>query len=283
MHWARLKQKKRGKGKTLEYPKLNTIKIMKVVNQVYETNDYSMFKTLKGNRNVNKLHIRRLRESFKALYLLSPIIVNQDFEIIDGQHRFEAAKEINKNVYFIICNDYGLREVQILNTNMKNWQKKDYLNAFCDAGYSDYLQLRNFMRRFSEFPIDACISLLTNASRAERRSSCPELKSETNKGGDYALRYFEEGKFKVIDYDNGVDLAEKIRMVKPFYQGYNRKIFISAMITLFKNENYNHSQFISKLKINSTMMQDCSNVTQYKLLIEDIYNYRSREKVNLRY
>lgn len=256
---------------------------MKVVNQVYETNDYSMFRTLKGNRNVNKLHIRRLRESFKELYLLSPIIVNQYFEIIDGQHRFEAAKEINKNVYFIICNDYGLREVQILNTNMKNWQKKDYLNAYCDAGYPDYLQLRNFMKRFSEFPLDACISLLTNTSTAYRKTKSTEFRSETNKRGNFHIRFFEEGNFKINDYDNSVIIAEKIRMIKPFYQGYNRRIFISAMITLLKNENYNHSQFINKLKINSTMMQDCSNVTQYKLLIEDIYNYRSRDKVSLRY
>jgi hypothetical protein len=256
---------------------------MKVVNQVYETNDYSMFKTLKGNRNVNKLHIRRLRESFKNMYLLSPIIVNQNFDIIDGQHRFEAAKELGKNVYFIICNDYGLKEVQILNTNMKNWQKVDYLNAYCDAGYSDYLQLRNFMRRFSEFPIDACIALMNNSVNSSQSRKSVELKSETNKAGSYHTRSFEEGKFEIKDYETAVDNAEKIRMIKPFYKGYNRKIFISAMITLFKNENYNHSQFISKLKINSTMMQDCSNVTQYKLLIEDIYNYRSREKVNLRY
>ena len=50
---------------------------MKVVNQVNQTNDYEMFKTLDGNRNVNKLHVSRLKESFKTAYLLSPILINQ--------------------------------------------------------------------------------------------------------------------------------------------------------------------------------------------------------------
>ena len=77
---------------------------MLVVNQVNSTNDYLKFKTLKGNRNVNKLHVRRLKESFKEAYLLSPIIVNQNFEIIDGQHRFEAAKSMELPINFIICN-----------------------------------------------------------------------------------------------------------------------------------------------------------------------------------
>ena len=83
---------------------------MKVVNQVNQTTDYSKFKTLKGNRSVNKLHVKRLQKSFKQSYLLSPIIVNQNYEIIDGQHRFNAAKAENLPVNFILCNDYGLNE-----------------------------------------------------------------------------------------------------------------------------------------------------------------------------
>jgi hypothetical protein len=31
------------------------------------------------------------------------------------------------------------------------------------------------------------------------------------------------------------------------------------------------------------LLKVCANVTQYKLLLEDIYNFRSREKVSLRF
>jgi len=105
---------------------------MKVVNEVKETNDYSMFRTLEGNRHLNKLHVKRLKESFQKAYLLSPIIVNEKFEIIDGQHRFEAAKQLGVPINFLIAPKYGLKEAQMLNENMKNWKKEDYLNAYCD-------------------------------------------------------------------------------------------------------------------------------------------------------
>ena len=255
---------------------------MKAINQVYTTTDYSVFKSLNGNRNVNKLHVRRLRESFKNAYLLSPIIVNENYEIIDGQHRYAAAKELHKPINYIVCTEYGLKEVQILNTNMKNWGKMDYLAAYCDLGYPEYLKFRNFMRRFKDFPIAACEALLTNRATDRHSRKTKEL-ADINKAGSYSVRYFEEGDLRIIDYDLAVEKAEKIMMVKPYYDGYNRRIFVFAMMGMFKHENYNHSKFIAKLSANPTSLQHCSNVTQYKLLIEDIYNFRSREKVSLRY
>lgn len=248
---------------------------MKIVNQVIETNDYGMFKSLDGNRIINKVHINRLKQSFQTSYLLSPILVNQNFQIIDGQHRFEAAKALELPINYMVCNGYGLKEVQILNTNMKNWKKEDYLHAFCDLKYPEYLKFRNFMRRFPEFGIKSVEFIITN--RLGNRSAVDSDGNNTN------MRYFEEGNLKIDDYDAAVENAERIMMCKPYYDGWNRPTFVVAMLGIFRIEYYNHSQLINKLANNPTSMQHCSNVTQYKLLIEDIYNFRSREKVSLRF
>jgi len=257
---------------------------MKVVNQVNETNDYSMFKTLEGNRHVNKLHVKRLKESFQKSYLLSPIIVNEKFEIIDGQHRFEAAKQIGVPVNFLVAPNYGLKEVQMLNENMKNWKKEDYLNAYCDLKYPEYLRFRNFMRRFSDFGIAVCETLLTNKSTGGNyNSKSKELKSPSNPTGNYAIRFFQEGELVIPDYDLAVENAEKIMMIKPYYEGFNRNTFVRAMIGIFKIDYFNHAKLLERLNANPTALQHCANVTQYKLLVEDIYNFRSRDKVSLRF
>lgn len=256
---------------------------MKTVNQVLETNDYSLFKTLDGNRHVNKLHVKRLKESFQEAYLLSPILVNQRCEIIDGQHRFEAAKQIGLPINYIMVQNYGLREVQLLNTNMKNWKKEDYLTAYCDLKYPEYLKFRNFMRRFPELGLLNCEALLTNKATNNSNSSDPELKSDTNIRGTYTSRYFQEGDLNIVDYELSVENAEKIMMIKPYYDGFSRPAFVRAMIGLFKIEYYNHTQLLQKMANNPTAMQHCANVTQYKLMLEDIYNFRSREKVSLRF
>ena len=82
---------------------------MTTVNQIHQTTDYSMFQTLEGNRNLNKLHLKRLKNSFQKKYLLSPIIVNEKFEIIDGQHRFEAGKQLGLPINFLIAPNYGIK------------------------------------------------------------------------------------------------------------------------------------------------------------------------------
>ena len=260
------------------------IKVMLVVNQVNSTNDYQKFKTLKGNRQVNKLHVKRLIESFREAYLLSPIVVNQEYEIIDGQHRFEAAKELKLPINFIICNNYSLKEVQLLNTNMKNWKKEDYLNAYCDLKFPEYLKFRNFMKMFPEFGIASCETILTNSlSGGHKSTSLSELKGSLNESGSYAIRYFQEGDLYIPDYEKSIENAEKVMMIKPYYDGFNRPTFVRAMIGIFKIEIYSHSKLIERLAANPTALQHCANVTQYKLLIEDIYNFRSREKVSLRF
>ena len=256
---------------------------MKTVNQVHETNDYSIFKSLTGNRIVNKLHVRRLTESFKSDYLLSPIIVNHNYEIIDGQHRYEAAKSLGLPISFIVCNDYGLKEVQILNTNSKNWKREDYLKAYCDMGYPEYLKFREFATNYPDFGMNACVAILTNKLGVSQRSEIKDLKGVINKSGSYMVKFFEEGDLVIPDYEQSIENAEKILMIKPYYEGFNRSVFVIAMLGILRVEDYSHSKLLDKLKAQPTALQHCANVTQYKLLIEDVYNFRSREKISLRY
>ena len=247
---------------------------MKVINQVNQTDDYAMFKTLDGNRNVNKLHVNRLKESFRTAYLLSPILINQRNEIIDGQHRFEAAKALGLPINFIIVNDYGLKEVQLLNTNTKNWGKEDYLQAYCDLGYPEYLKMRKFMRRFPEFGIAACEMMLIDRSNG---------KSGTIEGMRCRIKYFEEGNLEIPNYDYSCEIAEKIMQLKPYYDGFNRQVFVRAMCGVFKVAKYNHTVFLQRLDAQPNALQHCATVLQYRLMIEDKYNYRSHNKVSLRF
>jgi len=236
--------------------------------QVHTTKDYSLFKTLNGNRDVNKVHLTRLKESMKKNHLTTIIMVNEKFEIIDGQHRFLISQELKLPINYIISKNYGLNEVQILNANMKNWQTVDYVNGYCDLGYKDYLIYRNFVK---DYGFQSQVSILL-------------LSGEQPGGNDVsASTKFKEGLFKVKDLEKAKRTAEKIMMIEPYYKGYLRRSFILALCGMLKNENFEFTEFLSKLKQQPTTMQDCTGSTQYKVLIEEIYNYRRREKINLRF
>jgi len=237
--------------------------------QVHTTKDYSLFKTLNGNRDVNQLHLNRLKESMNKNHLTTIIMVNEKFEIIDGQHRFLISQELKLPINYIISKNYGLNEVQIFNANMKNWQIQDYVNGYCDLGYEDYIIYREFI---NEYGFTNQVSLLLLSGEWACGTSDVSISTK-----------FKEGIFKVKDLKEARRTADKIMMIEPYYKGFLRRSFIYALIGMFKNEIFEFTEFLAKLKQQPTTMQDCTSITQYKVLIEEIYNYRRREKVNLRF
>ena len=234
------------------------------VNKVYRTSDLTIFKTLDGNRDVIQSHLKRLSKSMKDRKLFSPIIVNEKMEVIDGQHRLMASKNNNVAIEYIIVNGYGLKEVQILNANSKNWNSDDYMNGYCDLKNQEYIKYKEFKDTYG-FGHSECQALLSNQISSHLQP------------------VFNSGEFKIKDYKKAVDTAERITMISEFYNGYKRRSFVFALMGLFNNDVFEFTQFIQKLKIQPTALVDCTTASAYLLLIEDIYNYRSRNKVSLRY
>lgn len=120
----------------------NEIKIPKK----YVTYDYSIFKFIECNRNVS--HIKKLKESIQSIDLTMhyPIIVNDNMEIVDGQHRFEVCKLLGKPIYYEYINskDY-IKGMQNLNVASRVWRQEDYLNFYCKLGNKVYIDFERFM------------------------------------------------------------------------------------------------------------------------------------------
>src|SRR5436309_3192914 len=91
--------------------------------QVYETSNYEEFKFIIGNRTLSQLHVKELTKSIKQKNFLpqTPIIINSDCEIIDGQHRLLAAKTLQLPIYYIIHENSTLEDAIMLNTSLQNW------------------------------------------------------------------------------------------------------------------------------------------------------------------
>jgi hypothetical protein len=264
---------------------LNTIEREPMLQEhVLKTTDYHLFSFISGNRKVNMAHARRLEKSFSKRQLLSPIIVNEHYQIIDGQHRYTVCKKLSLPIYYLVVEGYGLDEVQILNTNSSNWKKTDYLNAYCDLRYPEYLKFRRFMQQYQDFGFQACEMLLSHKTMSRKGESKKEFVTETNSRGYVGFRTFEEGEFTCVNYEKSCEMADNIMMIKQIAPTVlNRKAFIAALIQLFRNENFDWSEFMNKLQQQPLALVECVNVTQYKSLIEEIYNWKRKNKVNLRY
>jgi hypothetical protein len=243
------------------------------------TINYELFKPLKGNRPISEVHVRRLMESFKRDYLMARILVNEHFEVIDGQHRLEAAKRLSLPVEYEVRKGFGLEEAQALNQNVKNWGKMEFLNSYCDMGLLPYLQLREFMQTYPDFGIAAAEAIFTNTVGGVNNSQ--EIFHKGKAIGK--VKKFEKGELKVNDLPYAYEIASKIMDYKKFFSGFNRVVFVGVMIGLFKNPKFNHELMIKRLQSQPTALVLCANAEQYRLLIEKIYNFRTHNKVNLRY
>ena len=249
------------------------------VNKVYKTNDLSIFKEISGNRVPNPQHVKRLTSSINVNGMLcNPILVNQDYKVIDGQHRLLASKEAKSHIYFIILDGYNLNEVHTLNLNQKNWTKKDFMDGYSDMGIESYIKLREFINLNQDFTFGDCIAMCANISTAGNFND-----RVRNGKAQNVEEIFVNGTWKGKDFNLGQEWAEKLRLIKPYYTGYNKSTFVGTMIVLFNNPAFDYSEFMHKVRIQPKALVDCANRQQQRLLIEEIYNYKSRNKINLRY
>jgi len=236
----------------------------KKINQVMTTNDYSIFNFIDGNRVVNPLNKRRLAESFKIKQIFAPIIVNERFEIIDGQHRFMVMMENDLPVVYVIIPGLKLEDVHRLNTNMKNWGADDFMNGYIRLGNEEYVRYKAFKQRYS-FGHKECQAMLTGRT----------YNTPTN------ISSFRNGTFRVTHLAEATKQGDMIKMVAPYYDGWKRRTFIVAMLDMFKEKEYDHAEFIQKLGYQSGKLVDQTTVEYYKILIESIFNYRRSTKVRL--
>lgn len=120
-----------------------------VVGSLFSTTDYSLFKKMEGNRTVRSNS--NLEKEIKEMGQLAPIMVNSQYEIIDGQHRLEVLKKLNKPVIFIISDHVAPRTVISINSTQKNWKDEDYLNFHCERGNKDYIRFAQIYKQYRDF------------------------------------------------------------------------------------------------------------------------------------
>ncbi len=232
--------------------------------KIYATTTYKYFKYLKENRPVNEGHVLSLMNSFtKEGYLFTIVYVNDRLEIIDGQHRFEAAKRKKLPVYFVIMPNWGITEVTMLNMNSRNWTIGDFMESHAQAGNSNYIAFKKFFNAHA-FDVTTCQLIMTG-----RRS-----------GGHAATDDFRQGKLKLYE-EQVTDAYKKAAMITDFKAfhplGWTSRSFAEAMLTLFSSKNYDHDRMCTKLKTYPDLL-----LAEARSLRAEEYLIRFRERFNYR-
>jgi len=236
---------------------------------IRKTKEYDKFVFRKDNRErIDQAHVKRLMESITARNMLEfrPMLVNEDYEVIDGQHRLLAAKALNIDIYYQVQKNLCADEILLMNV-VKTWSMADYLNYYCKNDYKEYIKLQKFLKEYS-INLKIALNMLMGSSKN---------------------KYFEFRKGLFINNDefveNDIEICwETVNYIKKMngFSAYTSSgRFWKAMIKMIRHPSFHKEKWKNNLQKMVERFGPKARTEDYLMLFMDVYNYRNTEKINL--
>ena len=243
-------------GKTYEDSFEKEDEIVTVVRSTY---NYDMFAKVNGNRTVDRGNYKKLKQSMVEEQLMIPIIVNEKYEIIDGQHRFEAAKELGLPVYYIICEGYGIEQVKRANIVSKTWKKQQFLDMYLAEDKEEYVIFNSLIQTYN-IPIAVLIKMFAVIR------GVPVTKVSLE---------FEEGEFVATEAMQIMKFMDDLEDFSGFEE-YKTSNFITAFMRLYFRPDYLHEKMVNKLARRGSVLEPKTTINDYlNILCNEIYSYKA--------
>ena len=234
-------------------------------NVIHTTANHDLFKIIVGNRIVATHRLESLKKSIKEKDLQVPIIVNSNMEVLDGQHRLKAYKDLDLPVRYIIKNDFTIEDVQTINCTTKHWTLYDFVKSFADLNNGDYKTVMSFYEKY-EFPLFECFQILLGKQI-----------------GFLTLNKIKNGEFKVGDLDTAVVWAERIYSCKHYFPHFRKRDFIRALIFAFNVKEFKWEIYYSRLKNYSLKMHNQADRNDFLIAIQELYNFKTTKKNRIQF
>ncbi len=241
-----------------------------VFGKVYRTINYAQFSFVKANREVSGAAVDRLVIEIQRKNMLStnPMIVDRDFNVIDGQHRLSAAMKLREPIYYTFSDDnVTVDDIARMTAQVRSWKLDDFLLRYVREGRAEYVRLNDFIIRWRQAGIKV---------RVNRAMYLCYF------GDAYGLA----GKFKNGDYvANDIDFAHRVMFhlselsnLIPYVDVLQSDAFIQALANLEGQRGYDHHRMMQKLEYQSTLVKRAPSPKAYVEMLSRIYNYKTRER-----
>jgi len=233
--------------------------------QIKVTNLYNVFKNITGNRELNMNKIKRIEKDIASgLNMLPycPIIVDEEMNIIDGQHRFFIARKLKQYIHYIVAPELSLHEIARVNSNTERWKGKDFIHCYATQGNENYIKLQAFMDKY-HLPHSTAMTLLATGGAQEGSSRLKEV--------------FETGKFMVLQEKKAEELMQLALCFKN-HPGFLTRQFLAALATIKAANKCDWNILLKKFDSNPELLPECANKKDYLLSLEQVYNKGAQQR-----
>jgi hypothetical protein len=226
-------------------------------NKVQQTKRYDRFRFMESNRHINRGHVDRLKKSIEdnpTMLPAQPILVNHNMEIIDGQHRFTACKELGLPIYFMKVTGLTIDDARRMNVTHKGWKPEDYARSYASTGNRNYIQYLELAEEYEGFNHSILINYISG---------------ETKNGLAVAFRV---GQLRIEDLDSVRARLDRLMETSQFVEQVSDGAYAIAFLHAMNAEKYNQKHMLRKLTNRGASLKRYSQVTEYMRALEDIYN-----------
>lgn len=233
-------------------------RVLKESYKICSTKNYKQFKFIDGNRDVN--HAAKIKKSIEAVgFLMCPILVNEKMEIIDGQGRFTACKDMELPVYYVTQPGLGIEEVRQMNAVSTNWKLAEYIESYatCDRPIKDYIYLNNLRIQFGKcFSIKTISTAVPSGQYKKIMSAGYTCTLEDYQQAIITLDYLKhfmqyvrtlrgrkENMYNALIFciqDAHVNNKYLLEKFEKYYEGINRIVTIEDALREIQDRVYNH-------------------------------------------
>lgn len=215
--------------------------------KTYVTSDYSIFKYLLGNRDINLQNVNSIVNNIRNNGLLPTIvIVNEKMEVIDGQHRIEAFRQLNIPVTFQIRKGLTLKDCITYNISSRKWGVVDYINSYAERGIEDYIKLKKCLDEYPNFAPSTLATILNGKGAQGSGVSKPIMDGNFRLAHDLneiidklnfissvqeyiVVRGRKEIVIQVLGYVIDLDIVDRDRMLEQLQKGLNKNASITCV------------------------------------------------------
>lgn len=232
--------------------------------EVWETDEYEKFKFIGGNREVRDKRVKKIGKSFDDNgRVLNPIFVDENFGIIDGQGRYEAARKRGMTIQYIKDASFDLKACVVLNKYNTNWSLSDYVGSYAEQGSADYRYLKILMDKY----IKLSKSAVYNAVHPDLFN----FDANAVKNGQFKCSTEEYNEaVKKLDYESlFLETATTI--------GGQIAAFLMAIGFLFDHPTVDKDKLIKRVRNHN--FRPIGNINDAMKQLEDAYNKRERNPI----
>lgn len=243
----------------------------KEIGKIYQTKEYDKFLIYDWNRAIDKQTLNKIHKSvLEHGWKVEPIIVNEKYGIIDGQHRYTYAKEHDLPVYYIVIKGLTKEDCQIMNSVRTSWRCLDYVNFYAMQGNKNYIFLKALDNMFDNFGLPIIVYAIN--SRAY---------------GAQVSKTLQSGAFKCSteEYNNAVDILNYLNNLNDYIKKIaGRKTQLCMAITFCYNlPTVDKDRLAQKIAENCNTMSAIVDMETALKEVERVYNYNMKQKSKIVY